>query len=124
MKFWLAAIVFTFCSTVAWGHDAMITKCNPHLKGLKLLKEEPYGNSGLYAEGYDRNADGRVDIVVLSPVKHATDHADVATFYIVDLDLDGKPDVVFIDKTGLGNCDDVVPYEGGKFSPMGKGAGL
>lgn len=96
--------------TPAFGH--LMTLDCPALEQKKVAKMDngQLLSNGMYAEAYDSDGDGVVDIVTLSHMvgdKHDTH----PVFYMVDLDKDGQPDQVFIDKVGKGKCSDIVLYE-------------
>ena len=66
--------------------------------------------NGLLAEAYDRDNDGRQDIVVYSSVLGSVvkgdsvdiQHRAYPIFIMTDEDNDGSPDLVFIDPVGRG----------------------
>lgn len=115
--------LLTYCHTapaVVFGHAYEIVACRGNLviNKAQLISEEPLEN-GLYAERYDTNGDGKVDIIALSTIiatrKDGEDvviltHAEHPTFYMVDLDYDDTPDVLYVDKGPGGRCEDIVLY--------------
>ena len=99
------------------AHSQAITACSKNIKITSAKKVAPdrYAEStGLLAEFYDTNWDGRADIVTLS-------HTDLnlgihwhhanPVFWVVDRNYDGKPDQVYVDRRGQGRCEDIVLYE-------------
>ena len=112
-------LIASFIVMPAYAHDEAILKCSNNVlyKSVKKLSENRLAN-GLIDEHYDSNDDEKVDIHVLSSIKGPSDeygftpHDPNPVFWIVDLDLDGKEDMIYIDKHGEGNCNDIVPYLG------------
>lgn len=103
-----------------FGHAYEIVACRGNLviNKAQLISEEALAN-GLYAERYDTNNDGKFDIVTLSTILSAhregdeavvLTHAEHPTFYMVDLDYDDFPDVLYVDKGKGGRCEDIVLY--------------
>ena len=101
----------------AEGHSKAITECSNNIlykQAAKMAEDSIWPFNNLYVEHYDTNNDGKIDIETLSPVRGDAlhiEHLPNPTFWIVDKDLDGLPDVIYIDKGGLGKCDDIVLYE-------------
>lgn len=115
----LAAYCHT-ASAPAFGHSYEIVACRGNLviHKAQLISEEPMEN-GLYAERYDTNGDGTFDIIALSTINAVhregeevvvLSHAEHPTFYMVDLDYDDSPDVLYVDKGKGGRCEDIVLY--------------
>ena len=97
-------------------HDTQILKCGNITKAAKV--NETTSPNGLLAERYDSNGDGKFDIVALSSITGSNPagvgevpHVPLPTFYIMDVDYDGQPDVVYVDKNGDGNCASIVLYQ-------------
>lgn len=99
----------------AFGHSKAIVQCKGNIKYSKAVKVKPDAivvGTGLYAEHYDTNDDGEFDVVTLSHTElGVNNHRSNPVFWIVDLDFDGTPDAIYIDKQGLGKCEDIVLYE-------------
>jgi hypothetical protein len=77
----------------------------------QVVKESTQPN-GLVLEGYDTNKDGKADITTLSHNEGAWgSHRAFPLFYLLDLDFDGEPDAVYIDREGFGFCTDIMLYE-------------
>lgn len=97
------------------AHSDAIVKCEQNIKysqAVKVGEDLIVDSTGLYAEHYDTNGDGKFDIVALSQTDLADKgHRRNPVFWIVDLDLDGAPDAIYIDKVGKGRCEDIVLYE-------------
>jgi hypothetical protein len=97
-------------------HDTEILRCRNNLQIDAVEKVAEYLlPNGLLEEDYDRNGDGTADILTLSYVRAShpdgqIDHDPHPVFYIADLDFDGNADVVYIDKYGAGQCEDIVLY--------------
>lgn len=120
----LVVSLLLLATSWAYGHPGQITVCNPDLKGKKVRYiGDGMLQNGMYAEAYDTNGDKKPDVITWSHV-HATErvkskkkdnvkviHDPFPVFYLVDLDFDGRIDKVYIDKTGEGNCKDIVLYE-------------
>lgn len=113
---WLVISVLLLMPLVAWSHDLEIKKCMK-VETVQKVKEV-LNENGTLSEAYDRNGDGKVDIEVISHLLAAKisdtieyEHAEHPLLYVVDLDYDGVPDVVYVDKTGTGTCEDIVLYE-------------
>jgi hypothetical protein len=96
-------------------HDTQILKCGD-VRQAKKLNEYVLPN-GLLAEHYDTDGDDKKDVVALSSmtsmpsVNGVVEHAAMPTFYIIDTDHDGQPDLVYVDKNGDGNCTSLYLYE-------------
>lgn len=90
--------------------DRIIPKHTP-----KLLRTETEVQ-GFVTEVYDITGDGIADIATYSPSIGGIDpdgtpsHKDAATFYELDNNGDGEPDILYIDKYGEKKCDDIVFY--------------
>lgn len=114
----LAILVFV---TKGYAHDTEILKCQKNLKVESVKKlDEHLNENGTISEAYDRNGDGKIDIEAIShilSVRKNTDstltfeHAPHPFMYAVDTDYDGEPDLVYVDKSGTGKCEDIVLYE-------------
>lgn len=114
------ALFQTCTSHPVYAHDAEILQCgnNLHVDHAKKIEEWVLQN-GLLAEAYDRNDDGKADIVTLSVVTgHKEDGENVVIehrphplFYEVDVDYDTVLDAVYIDRVGNGVCNDIVLYQ-------------
>ena len=96
-------------------HQDAIVNCKGNIlykEAVKIGPDQILITSGMYAEHYDTNGDGKFDVVALSTAIGANgDHRVNPVFWMVDLDFDGKPDAVYVDKNGLGKCSDIVLYE-------------
>lgn len=114
----LAAVLLPM---IAGAHETEILKCSKNLIVTSVSKVGDHINeNGTISELYDRNGDGKLDIEAIS---YITDqqlkddgsvefvHQDHPFLYVVDLDLDGQPDAAYIDKSGVGTCDDIVLYQ-------------
>jgi hypothetical protein len=102
--------------TVGWAHSDMITKCRVPEGTVTKLGERVISSNGLLAEAYDINGDHTVDIVTFSPVTGSNpdgtvEHTYYPIFYEVDLNGDKVPDVIYVDKQGIGHCEDIVVYQ-------------
>jgi hypothetical protein len=106
-------------SKVAHGHSDVIVQCQNNLKVDHVtLVREWVNENGTLSEGYDRNEDGKVDIEAISYARVEKQDSGVVVvshhpfpfLYVVDLDYDGEPDAVYVDRHVEGRCDDVVPY--------------
>lgn len=104
----------------AFGHDTEILQCSKNLKVEKVEKiAENINPNGTLSEAYDRNGDGKIDIEAISHMSATKletgaivfEHAEHPFLYVVDLDFDGQPDAVYVDKSGVGKCDDIVLYK-------------
>jgi hypothetical protein len=112
----------------AQAHPDVILVCEKNLKvsHVSQVGETMQYENGLIGERYDRNGDGKIDIEALSIPHAGEDKANIAAkvehrrfplFYVVDVDLDGNPDAVYIDRTPDGvrdpkqHCANVVLYE-------------
>ena len=108
--------IIAFSVVAARGHDGEIIHCDRNLK-IKAVKKlgERVNPNGTVSEAYDRNRDGQPDIEAISHIKSMDGkkviHDPHPFLYVVDLDFDGVPDAVYIDKSGIGNCDDIVLYK-------------
>ena len=100
---------------LAEGHSRAITECRENIKyeqAVKSAEDNVWVFNGLYVEHYDTNGDGKTDIETLSQTDRSSEHhRENPVFWIVDTDLDGSPDAIYIDKKGLGVCTDIVLYE-------------
>lgn len=97
----------------AFGHDTEILQCSKNLKVEKVEKiTENINPNGTLSEAYDRNGDGKIDIEAISHMSATKvfEHAEHPFLYVVDLDFDGQPDAVYVDKSGIGKCEDIVLY--------------
>lgn len=104
----------------AFGHDTEILHCSKNLTVERVTKlGEVINPNGTLSEAYDRNDDEKIDIEAISYI-HSTklengvvilDHDAHPFLYIVDLDFDGRPDAVYVDKSGVGKCEDIVLYK-------------
>jgi hypothetical protein len=103
----------------ALAHDTEILQCDRNLKVESVKKlDERINPNGTVSEAYDRNGDGNIDIEAVSHIIASRqdggavvyDHVPHPFLYIVDLDYDGVPDAVYVDKSGEGRCDDIVLY--------------
>lgn len=104
----------------AFAHDTEILQCSKNLKVEQVKKlAENINPNGTLSEAYDRNDDGRIDIEAISHMSATGlesgvmifEHAEHPFLYVVDLDFDGIPDAVYVDKSGVGRCDDIVLYK-------------
>ncbi len=98
----------------------VITGCDrnlpvPHVVKLGELIQE----NGTLSEYFDRNDDGRMDIEarsIVTAIRREDDgtitveHRDPPFQYVVDLDFDGAPDLVYHDIHGRGDCEDIHLY--------------
>lgn len=118
-NFVIALAVLTAISrcapTPAYAHDTEIVGCDKNIKIAKVAFVKAYVNSnGTYSEEYDRNGDGQTDIEAVSHITGTdggkTVHNEHPFLYFVDLDFDGQPDAVYVDKSGTGACGDIVLY--------------
>lgn len=87
-------------------------------KARKIGPDRVIESTGLLAETYDTNGDGKPDLMTMSHVQDTLDsnqatvkHSSKPVFYLVDHNLDGLPDAIYIDKVGQGRCQDIVLYE-------------
>lgn len=100
---------------LAEGHSEAIVQCKGNIlykEAKKVDQDALLSSNGLYAEHYDTNGDGKFDVLTLSYTDLSDkQHNAYPVFWIVDLDFDGEPDAVYIDKKGLGKCSDIVLYE-------------
>ena len=110
----LLSLVLFLVPVISEGHSKAITQC----KGNIIYKQatpvgKPYvlESNGLVAEEYDTNGDKKADVIALSHQDGATGHKENPVFWAVDLDFDGIPDAIYVDKKGLGKCTDIVLYE-------------
>lgn len=111
----LTGVLMILCSATAWAHPTTLMVCGDNIVTAREISASVRSN-GLYSERYDTNADGVVDLETLSTViltnpDGTVEHAHHPTFYIRDLDYNHTPDVVLIDKTGEGICDEIAIYE-------------
>lgn len=115
LVFLLGALALTLS---ALAHDEAILYCNRNLTvaHVKKVFEQIDASNGLLSEGYDRNDDGKADIIAQSSIIGATNeegftpHRANPVFWFVDIDFDGKGDKVYIDTHGEGRCEDIVLY--------------
>ncbi len=116
----MVALAVLLIASRSWGHDTEIIQCDKNLKVNKVKKiAENVNPNGTLSEAYDRNADGKVDIEAIShslSIKKDDGsveiiHAEHPFLYVVDLDYDGEPDAVYVDKSGAGRCEDIVLYK-------------
>lgn len=115
----IVPLIVTQCPAPVYAHDSEILQCSGNLpiKSVTFLYEEVNQN-GTLSEYYDRNNDGKRDIEAVSHMDSVTlDSGEVKVthrphpfLYIVDLDFDEDPDVVLVDKSGIGKCEDIVLY--------------
>jgi len=96
-------------------HQDAIVNCKGNIlykEAVKVADDVLLDPTGFLAEHYDTNEDGKVDVVAFSTaIGTRGDHRVNPVYWMVDLDFDGKPDAVYIDKKGLGKCTDIVLYE-------------
>ncbi len=98
------------------AHDEQLMACN-HITSKKV--GERLLANGLLAEEYDTDGDGKKDVVALSSITGQAPAGGVGevphqlfpTFYIIDVDKDGQPDLVYVDVNGDGKCASVRLYE-------------
>lgn len=107
-----------FSAVLAGAHDELITACN---KNIKIDKVFPgmvnILENGLVSEAYSLTPGGPTYIEALSsPMGGEADaHQNYPLFYIVDVDLDGYPDHIYIDIAEPGmrppeRCEYIKPY--------------
>lgn len=116
-----AGLVTGLLVQAARGHTDALVACRliPEAARLEQVGMILHPN-GLVGERYDRNRDGMVDVEVLSAVtgvryNHETgslvvEHEPRPMLWIVDVDFDGLPDVVYNDEGGEGKCQDIKLY--------------
>lgn len=111
MRLWVGVVsILLWSSSNVFAHVDIVTRCF-HLQhhAIHKLSEGEFADTGLFEEIYDRNGDNQPDISTLSVV-HGNAHASRPLFFLVDSDLDGEPDILFIDAKGDGVCEYIVPY--------------
>lgn len=93
-------------TTEDWAISA-ITECENNIpyEKAKVLGSDNYYNTGMTAVDLDTNGDGEVDVTALYNTAGAP-----PLFWIVDLDLDGFADAVYVDPKGDGDCSHIVLY--------------
>ena len=109
----LLSCLSLFSVSIAEGHSREITQCKGNIVYKKAIPVKPpyiVESSGLVAEEYDTDGDGRTDVVALSHQDGAS-HKEHPVFWMVDFDKDGDADAVYVDKRGLGKCTDIVLYQ-------------
>lgn len=111
----LAGVVL---ATQAFAHNDVILKCSNQKVATRL--SDGVLPNGLFIERYDTNGDGRPDVLTLSHTtatkqlgggKVEVEHTALPVFYVVDLDLDGEPDKIFVDTVGDGGCGAIAEYQ-------------
>jgi hypothetical protein len=99
----------------AFGHSDAIVNCDQNIKYSEAKKVDVdlvFASTGLYAEHYDTNGDGKFDVVAFSDVNLKTlEHKANPVFWMVDRNYDGTPDAVYIDVKGKGQCSDIKLYQ-------------
>lgn len=102
------ATVLLFCGiiTTVDAHDTAITKC---FKVKPKKMKEYIVENGMVVETYDLNGDGKVDVATYSPPLPDGKHT-VPTFYEIDTDKDGDPDLLYIDVSGTMDCKKILLY--------------
>lgn len=98
-----------------WAHPHTVLLCGPQFQSTSaraVLTRAFITRTGLYAEEYDTDEDGVVDVQVLSVLdpQSPSGHSAFPLFYVIDQDHDHVPDVIYIDRAGLGLCADIVRY--------------
>lgn len=122
-----AALILSLVIIVSrsWGHPNDMMKCIPELKGKQVsLVSQAVHPSGLWAERYDIDGDKRPDVVTLTPITGyvynwnredkpdlGVHHGEHPVMYQIDLNKNGRADVVYVDKGGEGKCEDIQVYE-------------
>jgi hypothetical protein len=106
--------LLVFGITPAEGH-LLAQNCGTFdVKKVAKIAEWNYEN-GLFAESYDTDGDGKVNVTTLSHPnrgKWGNDSHDAhPLFYLVDLDQDDYADQTWIDPIGEGKCSDIILYE-------------
>jgi len=128
-------VLATTCvlSQEAAAHSAAITECRNNIIYDEAVLLEETLQSGYWAEHYDTNGDGKLDVMALSHILDMQTREDGVyykhdpnpVFWMVDrqefdttgdglpdtVEYDGDPDTVFIDINGEGNCDDIKFYQ-------------
>ena len=89
----------------------MLKQCHRYVPTdtVVLIGAAILGN-GLVAEYYDRNADGKADVISYS-FKTKKGHQPFPVYYEVDLDYDTFPDKRYIDVRGNGRCENIFELE-------------
>jgi hypothetical protein len=84
-----------------------VTDCKHNIPFFdsKILEIGAYGSSGFYGVKLDSNGDSLVDVMAL-----IRPHEENPLFWMVDKDLDGIVDLVYIDPYGIGTCDNISLY--------------
>lgn len=117
----IPALIFATCP-VAGAHSWEIIHCANNFKVTEATYLwESTAPNGLLAEAYDTDAmgplDGRPDIVTFSsitgwtPQGEVVEHREHPLLYEVDFDGDQNPDATYIDRYGVGNCNDIYLYK-------------
>lgn len=109
----LCLLGVVLCVPRAMAHPTDLLLCGHLLRAQEISAS--LRSNGMYSERYDTNGDGVVDLEILSVIlathkDGSVEHSRHPTFYIRDVDYDHAADVVFIDKAGNGNCNDIVEY--------------
>lgn len=99
----------------AYGHLKESAACFALQGKVKKVGNQDILPNGLWIERYDTDGDGKADLITLSHVKgQALDkkgnltvtHDPHPVFFLLK-----KKAAIYIDKNGLGKCEDIVLYE-------------
>jgi hypothetical protein len=93
-------------------HSEQIVHCDRNITYTEANKiMEITNENGTISEYYDTNGDDKIDIEAISYMHGADKHDDFPFMYIVDINLDGKPDKSYVDIGGVGDCTDIRFYQ-------------
>lgn len=118
----LTAMMVAFLVSRAHSHSTQITGCTNNILYTEAVKvgEDRVDHflSAVY-ESYDTNNDGERDIVALSHITNVSgpqdapivEHDPYPYMYLVDVDYDGYPDKSYVDRKGVGDCNDIHFYK-------------
>jgi len=106
-----AALGVGHASAHSEGMECFLASKDGQKFAVKKLSEEVLEN-GLVAESYDLTRDDKLDLMTFSHQDGTKDgHKRYPVFYMIDLDQDGNPDVIFVDRKGDGQCSSIEVYE-------------
>jgi hypothetical protein len=92
-------------------HSEQIIHCDRNITYTEANKIMELANeNGTVSEYYDTNSDGRIDIEAISYAR-GTGHTEYPFMYIVDINMDGRPDKSYVDIGGVGDCADIRFYQ-------------
>src|SRR5574337_523674 len=79
--------------------------------------QETIAQQGMLGEVYDVTGDGIPDLATYSATMGGYDidgtvlHSHEPLFYEIDENGDGRPDMIYVNPTGVQSCESILPYK-------------